>query len=326
MDQHKELHKIASFALTVLGLSILTSLFAPYHWAADLFSHFYIQYAVGALLLGLWFGLCRKWTRTAISCGFLIYSLIILFSSFPLSAQIENGTDIERQDQFVILHHNRNYGITDHTQLESALNTYTADVAIIQEATQSHVNKAQELLDLYPHQIHEPRINAFGMIALSKCPITRKQIKPFERIAIDNFQMQLTVKCENKPDVTIYAIHPPPPTNKFLNQQRNMELEITAKDISQDTSDNIIMLGDWNITPFSPPFKNVLKTTGLKHEFSTYPPFTTWPSQFVLPFIQIPIDHILYKGNLQLIHKERLPAMGSDHYPVIASFSFTKHD
>ena len=84
------------------------------------------------------------------------------------------------------------------------------------------------------------------------------------------------------------------------------------------------MAGDWNITPYSPYFDELKKRSGLKYEITTIFPAHTWPSPFILPLFQIPIDHILYKGDLQLISKERGPAMGSDHYPLIATFGFSR--
>ncbi len=51
----------------------------------------------------------------------------------------------------------------------------------------------------------------------------------------------------------------------------------------------------------------------------------TWATQFYeyifYDYIfQIPIDHILHKGDLKLVDKHRGSAMGSDHYPLIAIF------
>lgn len=310
---------MASAALAVLAISVIASLFASINWRADLFSHFYIQYACGAAFLAIWSVFFKKNLQAALATIICIFSLYVIHTSFVISPKPELNS--HETKNLSILHYNRNYGITDHAQLEEFLNSSHPDIAVIQEATPHHVKMAENLREIYPYQIHEPRLNAFGMVVLSQHPFLKAQVNPFERVALDNFQVKFSIQRKQEQPVTFYAIHPPPPTSKLLNQQRNMEIALTGEDIASDNSENIVMLGDWNITPFSPPFKQLLKRTGLKNEFSTYPLFTTWPSMFFLPIFQIPIDHVLHKGNLTLVNKKRVDAMGSDHYAVLATFS-----
>ena len=325
-NRNKDFKIMASFALGLLAISVFTSLFSAHHWFADLFSHFYIQYMVGGFLLSAWFSFFRQWIQASIACVICAFSLIVFHTSFNFIPGHADVSEESLQDHFRVLQYNRNYSITNHSALISYLQEEQPHVAVIQEATSHHINTVSTMRELYPHQIHEPRVNAFGTAILSRCPITQQRIKSFERIALDNIQVRITVQCNNTAPVTLYAIHPPPPTSRLLNTQRNMELDLTAMDIVEDASENIIMLGDWNITPFSPPFHDVIKTTNLRHEHTSYPPFVTWPSMFALPIFQIPIDHILYKGNLRLLKKERGPAMESDHYPVLATFAVKPQD
>ena len=322
-DRNKDFKIMASSALGLLAISVFTSLFAAHHWFADLFSHFYIQYMVGGFLLAAWFGIFKQWRQMAMASFICVFSVFILATNFIIPPSHSNAAIKNAGKTFTVLHYNRNYGLKEHSALATYLRDKKPDIAVLQEATQSHVEMVEGLRDIYPHQIHEPRQNAFGMIVMSQHPFLEKRVQHFERIALDNFQIRFKVQPDELEAITVYAIHPPPPTSRLLNRQRNMELAITSKNIAQDKeSKNIIMLGDWNITPFSPPFYDVLETTGLKHEHTSFPPFVTWPSQFALSIFQIPIDHILHKGDLDLISKTRGPALGSDHYPVLAKYTF----
>ena len=126
--------------------------------------------------------------------------------------------------------------------------------------------------------------------------------------------------------IAIYALHAVPPLGEKASQQRNDEIKAVENAIENDTHSNVIMIGDWNITPFSPYFTDLLSNTGLKNAHSNMYTAPTWPSQFQLQIYQIPIDHILHKGELALIEKKRGPAMGSDHYPVIATYALPAHN
>ena len=324
----KDIHLMVSFALGLLTISFLLSLASNYHWFADLFSHFHIQYMIGGFLIAAWFTAFKKWRAATLSVFIALCSCYILFSNFSIvTVHDYSASKSDKPKQtFTVLHYNRKYTLQNHDALLDTLKSKDIDVAVVQEATQSHSKALTSIKDIYPFQIHEPRINAFGMVAVSKCPIQEQRVKAFDRIALDNIQLRIRFKCDGQPPVTLYSIHPPPPTTKALNAQRNMELRLTSYDVKNDESENIIMMGDWNITPFSPPFQEVVKTTELKHEHTQFPPFMTWPSQFALPIFQIPIDHVLYKGRIQLTDKRRLHAMASDHYPVVATFKHTQHD
>ncbi|MEZ5815072.1 MAG: endonuclease/exonuclease/phosphatase family protein [Alphaproteobacteria bacterium] len=312
---------MAGFALCILAISVFLSLFAENSWVTDLFTHFQFQYVAGGIILGIWFGALKKWPPMFLALFLCLFSSYKIYASFEFVSQ-NSATNAA----FKIMHYNRKYEITDHKNLVRFLSEEKPDVVVLQEATKSHSDAAKILIKTYPYQIHEPRVNAFGMVVLSKYPFKEYRVKNFERIALDNIQMRFVFEPQEGHEVVVYALHPPPPTSAALRNQRNMELDLTTKDIKRDTEENIIMLGDWNITPFSPVFKSVLDAAELKQQHTEFPAFPTWPSPFSIPFLQIPIDHILHKGRLQLLEKKRGPAMGSDHYPVIATFAISAHD
>lgn len=309
--------KTARGALAVLCLSVSLSILAPHNWRFDQLSHFQFQYATGAIILGSIFVVLRSYIST------LICLAILAFSSFQITSAYQyapSTTPAESAETLKIIQYNRRYTIQDHNKLTALIETENPDVIILQEATLSHSDFVKTELPNYPYQIHEPRKNAFGMVVASKLPISDTHIKYFDRIMLDNIRIKFTVTPWEGIPVDIYAIHPPPPVYKDVAKQRDMELSETAKDIKSDTGKNIILLGDFNATPFSTPFKKLIANTGLKNEITGFIPHMTWPSQFVVPIFQIPIDHILHKGDIELLKKYRSPALGSDHYPSVAVF------
>ena len=79
-------------------------------------------------------------------------------------------------------------------------------------------------------------------------------------------------------------------------------------------------MGDLNVTPWSPYFRDLVKRTGLidtgrKRGFQS-----TWKRNN--PVFSIPIDHILHSEDLICTNRWIGPALGSDHRPVMAEFAF----
>ena len=82
-------------------------------------------------------------------------------------------------------------------------------------------------------------------------------------------------------------------------------------------ADEVVIAGDFNCTPWSAPFRRLA---------GTLRPATrrvrTWPAR--LPIV--PLDHILYRGPLQVIHSgvwtHGAARRASDHLPVVAELEY----
>ena len=308
----------ATFDSLVTSLSVIliaafaASLFARVGWLFDLGSHFVIQYIIGACVLTPALFLLKKKQM-----AFLVL-LVGLGSSIevglyhyryyqpPLSERLSD-------QHLSVVQYNRLAVHMDHTDVIAWLRQNPFDVVVLQEATYTLSEQVKALKEEYPYQLHEPRHHAFGMIVLS-----RHKFNTAQKIdAGGTFAFKLSIEKHAGTPVTIYALHAMVP----FNMMRDLELKSTAHHIANDNAERIIFMGDWNITPFSPQFDEILKISKLQHRDTGLYPVTTWPSFFTLPILQIPIDQVLFSPALKLVKKERGPAMGSDHYPLIATFA-----
>ena len=295
------------------------SFFAREFWFFDLFRHFLHQYFIIAIILLL----CAIRYKSHLgACLMLLVAVGTLFEIVTTHhrAPIINADGLQT---IKVAHYNRRYDIDDHTALLDWLRTEKPDFFVIQESRDTHAKALSEIADLYPYQIIEPRKNAFGMVFASRFPIIEQSVVPTKRYWIDNFYIHAVLKISETENISVYTVHPPPPTFGTLLTQRNEDIKAVTTAIQNDQNQNILMMGDWNITPYSPYFKDILKDTSLKNEFTGTYIFPTWPSPHFFQVLQIPIDHILFKGNLALLSRQRGHHMGSDHYPVIAQFALT---
>lgn len=111
--------------------------------------------------------------------------------------------------------------------------------------------------------------------------------------------------------IRIVTTHPHIPLTAPGLLARNRLLR-TAGDNAGD-SETFILMGDFNLTPWSPTFRSLPgKRAGDPRFVQTWP--VAWGP------LGIPIDHILFSGDLELVDSQLLPRTGSDHRALLARF------
>jgi endonuclease/exonuclease/phosphatase (EEP) superfamily protein YafD len=80
-----------------------------------------------------------------------------------------------------------------------------------------------------------------------------------------------------------------------------------------------VVLGDLNITAFSPHFQSLLAQSGLRSAVPGMQWLPTWPT--FLPIAGIQIDHALVSPGITVRGVERGPRVGSDHWPLVVDLA-----
>lgn len=320
-DFKNTIYAIGVFSAAILITANAFSLFARWDWRADIFSHFSYQYLIGAVAIGVVFAGFRKWKWAAMMLA------VFLLNAAELKPMIPEKTSFS-STPLSIMQYNRLYTQFKNEDLKIFLNREMPDIAVLQEANASLAKMAREMKAVYPYQISMPDNDAFGMIILSRHPITAEEKILIEGPVFQNSALWAEIQPSGAPPLSLYTLHTLPPMNQEDWMQRNLEIETISARISEDKNDRVIFAGDWNISPFSPFFHDILATTKLSSKMSgsltrkifqsMTPP--TWPSFYILPIFQTPLDHILHSDAMGLYERKRFPAMGSDHYPIIEKF------
>jgi endonuclease/exonuclease/phosphatase family metal-dependent hydrolase len=109
-------------------------------------------------------------------------------------------------------------------------------------------------------------------------------------------------------------VHTSWPIGKGSSDRRNRQLERLAA-LSSATATPLVVVGDLNISPFSPHFRQLLADGKLKSAADGFGWQPTWPS-FLLP-AGIQIDHGLVNGAVSVQGFHRGGRDGSDHLPIV---------
>jgi endonuclease/exonuclease/phosphatase (EEP) superfamily protein YafD len=116
--------------------------------------------------------------------------------------------------------------------------------------------------------------------------------------------------------VRVVDFHPssPSPTDATDTLRRRRQFDRLAAALEPDRT--AVVAGDFNTSPWSPDFRDLVAATGLRGAANGYGWNPTWPS-WLWP-ARIPIDHVLVKGAVAVHGFRRGRYIGSDHFPVVA--------
>jgi len=194
------------------------------------------------------------------------------------------------------------------------------DVILFQETNLNFINSLKNLNLNFPYQVQpskfvdnsESIIYNSESIILSKYPIIKN-----ENVVHNSILTKIII---DKFEINILSPH----LHSGLNQKKfilaNKQIEI-LKQMRKDIGENIILMGDLNMTPISKRFNRLLEDLNLHTHSSFLKQAFSWPAY--LPYlIGIQIDHILYSKNFKMINKKTTISPGSDHRPLIVDLAF----
>ena len=299
------LTRAALFCALAFMVTSLAPLGARAWWVLDLTTHFRLQYlAVGAVLLVL-VAILRKpaWCAALVVC--LAISAAPLADYLPAAAA-EGGDfrDIRIMTVNLSLTDFRPRALLDIVVAESP------DVLVLQEFRNVFDERLRELDTLYQHRVKLPRRGPFGLALYSRYELA----EPAEFDLGGSPAMRARLRAPAG-DFTLINVHLRAPMRPRLAAQRNRQLGLLAE-LRATLEGPLVVAGDFNVTPFSPYFSDLLAATGLRDARAERGFSTSWPT--FLPLLGIPIDHCLVTDDFAVVDLRRLPAFGSDHYPVLA--------
>lgn len=315
-----------SRATILLLLCTALSLFAPLWWAAELFSHFAWHYMLLAATFAIFLLFYRK------VFFFIIATLVFafnLYQVYPLYVQSDAPNTASTQatiaDEVKILQYNLMW---DSSKKENTLDWLLdqkkddVDIMVFQEVSEEWREVLRPLLIHFNHVVTTSNESKRDLMVLSDLTLIRSKKELIGEKEILNLDV---ITNNHVLPFSLIALHAPSPLGDERALERDVILQRTT-DIAgmKQPSDNIIIVGDFNSSPFSPAFKHMLRDGNLKDSWRGFGYNGTWP-HFLPSEFGISIDHLLTSQNVMTIDKEVVRRqLGSDHYPIITTLNIKK--
>lgn len=194
---------------------------------------------------------------------------------------------------------------------------HNPDILVINEPDQRWAESISKLDHDFPYSVKYPQENSYGMMLLSKFPLTESVVHFLVKDHIPSIFTRVTLPSGQLID--LYCVHPEPPKPGTDTYQRDTELLIIGNKI-RETNNPTVVAGDLNDVGWSVTSHLFRKYSGLvdpregRGLFNTYSVF--------IPLLRYPLDHVFYSREFGLISLKKLEDIGSDHYPLLISLNY----
>ena len=208
----------------------------------------------------------------------------------------------------------------DNTQkLVELIQQKQPDILITLESNEKWEKALKQIEADYPYTVKVPLDNLYGMHLYSKLELIDPEVKYLIIDDIPSIHSQL--RLQNGRIIWLYCLHPmpPSPTEADKSTTRDAELLLVGKQI-KDNKQTAILAGDLNDVAWSKTTRRFQRISGLldprigRHFINTF--------HVSYPFLRWALDHIFHSACFTVVDIQRLPSIGSDHFPVMTTLQY----
>jgi len=249
----------------------------------------------------------------------VFYGLILLFGQgvFMTQTYIKATPFMTQQtgEQLTILQYNTHRHSDGGKKIVDWIeqNHEKLDIVFLQEINPELKSELKRLQALYPYFIC-PEGSWCERAFFSKSPIKAGSLRPYQTTYSHYIDVMIeTAKGKTLQFIGIHAMCPASPDHLIM---RNAQFEELGHLLNKSTEKYKLITGDFNVTPYSPAYKRLIKQGNMKY------PRThsgSWPSHFKVNALRIHIDHLLVSDSIDYVSQHVGDNIASDHLPVITT-------
>ncbi len=217
---------------------------------------------------------------------------------------------LEAHSTLKILDMNVYYGNTHYKNVAAEIGKYSADVVVIEELTSEMLGALQPALTAFPYRVVNVENKCWGIGIFSRHKLVNCSANPLSLPQPNVISADIELDSGN---VTLEAIHTAPRYSRMAVDTDRLLVE-RLKKRNGDLKTPIILVGDFNATPWSDLFRNLSGTANFFDSEQGCGPALSWPVG--VPILALPIDHCLYDRKWRTAQRRLGSAMGSDHLPL----------
>lgn len=191
-----------------------------------------------------------------------------------------------------------------------SIRKHSPGFVVLLEVSHDWKEALQPLKKVFPYSLIHPRLDNFGIALLSRFPA---QIS-LPVIGEAGFPSIMAKIQRRGTSFTVVGTHPLPPISGETARLRDQQFDALAN-VMRSLKGPAMLVGDLNMSPWSPSFHKLLKNSGLKDSSRGFGFQASWPAGF--PPLYTPIDHVLLSPTITVKHRAIGPPIGSDHFPVL---------
>jgi len=312
--------RIASHAAALsAAIATLLGFAGTFWWGFEWLDHPRPQYCL-LLVFAIVVGAFSRRAWSFLWCVPLILNLVVIVPLFMgpegvLASPPANPT-------CRLVHINLDRDNQNFTRAIEYIDAQNADLIFLQEVTPQWLTQLQANLSRYQVAESVPLENSHGVAMLQ--PVERSP--NFEVIGTqvvnlppDSDRPMLAIAARwGEQEVAILSFHVIFPRDRGSSAFQQIEFNAAAQwsRTQQQQNREVILIGDFNSTPWSARFQRLLQESKLKNSQRGFGLQPTWIAGFPPP-LSLPIDHCLHSLSLLTLKRAIGENIGSQHLPLI---------
>jgi endonuclease/exonuclease/phosphatase (EEP) superfamily protein YafD len=198
------------------------------------------------------------------------------------------------------------------------------DLIMAVETDQWWYEQLKPLETTHPYTCHEPLDNTYGLLFFSRLPLEDCEIKYLLDDDVPSLHGRVQLP-DGKTWVRLYGLHPKPPApaESKTSTKRDAELLLVGKEIDQRDEPTIVF-GDMNDVAWSHTSELFRRISGLLDPRVGRGLLPTFHAEYMM--LRWPLDHVFVSPDFKVDDIQRLPYVGSDHFPIYLKLSYEPQD
>jgi endonuclease/exonuclease/phosphatase (EEP) superfamily protein YafD len=208
----------------------------------------------------------------------------------------------------------------EHGRVLDLVRRVDPDVILLVETDESWSDSLAPLKETHPYAVEHPQDNYYGLLLFSRLPLIEPEVRFLVQDDIPS--VHTGIKLRDGTCITLHGLHPrpPEPVRDQNSKPRDAELVIVGKAIGKDERQPTIVAGDLNDVAWSPTSELFLRLSGLLDPRKGRGFYNSYNANSTM--LRYPLDHVFHSNHFRLLHLERLPSIGSDHFPMLVELSY----
>lgn len=313
-----------SFWGIVISIATFVGFMGNWWWFFELLDHPRPQYCL-ILVFAIIIGGISQQPKSFLFCIPLFLNMAIMLPLFvPPNRDFfaeNNQTNIGSNLQ--LIHINLDIHNPDFNRTVEYLNSQPADIVFLQEVTSESLDFFETNLPEYQVVISQPKKYTHGVAMLvPKISSPSVKIVKMEIIHLPSYSTRplilATITWSDR-QVEILSLHVTRPRTSRFQQLEFSAAAIWSQKILEKDDQEVIIIGDFNSTPWSGRFRQFMNESKLNNSQWGRGLQPTWNAQWP-GLLRIPIDHCLHSQLITTLNRQPGTNIGSDHLPLFVEF------
>lgn len=318
---------LAAGIAVIVAASTLLPLLRHEGWWIRTFDFPRVQIAVATVIaIAVYIALAGlddavDWLLVALLTGCLVYQAVLIAAYTPIRAkQARDAAGTDPADCVRLLVANVLTPNRHAARLLDIVAEQDPDVLLFVETDEWWQAQLDALDDAYPYSVKYPLDNLYGMHLYSRLELVDPQLKFLVEDEVPSIHAGLMLRSGRC--VAIHCLHPTPPspTENPESTERDAELLVVARTVAEAEGPAIVF-GDLNDVAWSATTRLFQKISGMLDPRIGRGMFSTFHAKY--PFLRWPLDHVFFSPDFAVQSLARLPAFGSDHFPIFVSLCYS---